>query len=224
MASGYDGRAFVERHAAFKDTEYCRVVDEDFQGILIDVTHKWRLALVGAGTIVVVDDVANGVASINTTAAGTNGGAIDQNNIRVISPALECVFCARVQVLTVANENLELKIGIVDVDGTDNAYFFIDRSVHGDLSMHAEIDNNGAQTWDEDTTVVLDAAWHTYEIWYNPVDTFTYFYIDGVEVSVSGAADLDETEFFQPYVSFVTEDANDKNCDVDFIKVWQRRA
>lgn len=223
MVSGDDGRAYVERHSAFKDTEYCRVVDDDFQGRVLDVTNRWRITVVGAGTIVVVDGEANGIIRINTTAAGTNGGLIDQNNIRLIDPSLECVFCARARVASIANENMEFSIGIVDVLANDSALFFLDRSVHGDLSIHAEIYNATVQEWDEDTTVLMDANWHTYEIWYNPTDTFCYFYIDGVLVSTSGAADLDATEFFQAHASFYTEDGNDKTLDVDFIKVWQKR-
>ena len=36
-------------------------------------------------------------------------------------------------------------------------------------------------------------------------------------------ADIDPTEFFQPYVELTTEEALLKTIEVDFIKGWQRR-
>ncbi len=220
-ASGYDGKGLYERHSAFKDLDYCRIIDEDFVGIVVD-SNDLNVTIDAGGAASLLDDRACGVYELTTNAGAADGVLLDMNDIRTIDPSLEPLLAVRAK-WTTGNNNVEFKIGFEDVDGTDNAYFIVDQSAIGSLSIYAEIDNNGAQTHYVDTGVDLDTSWHIYEIYHNPSDHKTYFYIDGALVVTSDANDIDETEFFQIYVDIRSEDADAKVLEVDFIKGWQMR-
>jgi len=221
MASGFDGLQWVERHSAFNDAEHARFVDEEFRGHSIDTLSTWRLQNTGGrGTAQIKDDDANGVAELVTGNQAADEIILDMNNKRQVDPSLSPVLLVRAKALDIAN--MEMRIGLVDILGTDDCYFMVDVSAKGDESIFAEADSGGVGTEDTDTTIDLDLNYHYYGIYIDSTGK-PYFYIDGTERVAGSAADVDPTEFFQPYVEIKTEAALLKTLEVDFIKGWQRR-
>lgn len=221
--SGYDQRDIYIRAGPTKDLEFCRFVDEDFQRRDVDSANDWREQIAAGGSATIQDDTAGGVYRLTTGGGATDNVILDRNNIRIVDPSLKPLLCIRAMMVTIANVNIELRLGLVDVFDTDHCVFEVDQSAHGNLSIYAESYNAGGQTETVDTGIDLDAAWHIYEIFVNS-DGRPFWYIDGVEENEGDDADVDPTEFFQPYVEIYTEDANAKSLDVDFVKGWQMRA
>lgn len=223
MTDGYDGRHGYERHASAKDVDHCRFVDEDFIYEDFDTTHKWTATVVGAGGCGCQSDRGNGVMRMTTGAIGNNSNTIDMNGRTYIDPTLLPLMVFIARMLSVADENMEVHFGMVDVLDTDHCIFTVDRSVYGDLSINAEAYNGGGQTRDVDTGVVMDTTWRIFEIYIDETG-LPYWYIDGVPVVTGEAADVDPTEYFQPYARVETENANAKSLELDLIRGWQRRS
>jgi hypothetical protein len=221
MPSGFDGVAYVERHGPFQDLEYARFVDEDFIGRTLDL-NKWRTQIAGGGSAAIVDDAASGILRIITGNVGGNDVILDFNNIRQVDPTLRPVYVVYAKMASVAIDTIHLRIGLLDAIGVDHCIFWVDRSTHGSLSIFAQAMNAGAQTRFVDTLVDLDANWHTYAL-YIDENGKPYWFIDGVLLVTGANADIDPTEFFQPYVELTTEDVNPKTLDVDAVKGWQKR-
>lgn len=222
MASGYDGRHGYERHSQFKDLTYCLIVDDDFTDATLDTTHRWTLTAMGAGTALILDGVPNGVLRFTSGIVAGQHVHLEKNDIRQVSPLLRPLMCVGIQMPAIVPDEIEIMIGFVDVLDTDHCIFRVDRSVMGDLSIHGEAFSGGGQTRDIDTGLDLDLLYHIWEIYIDETGT-PYFYIDGVPVGTGEAADVDPTEFFQPYAEIHTEAGNQKQMDLDFIKVWQMR-
>jgi len=222
MASGFDGRAWVERHSAYKDVDYCKFVDEDFLYETHCSTHKWTSVVVGAGACGCQTDRANGIFRMTTGAVGNNSNTFAMGTRRYIDPTLYPLIVFKAKMVSVADEEMEIHIGMVDTLDTDHCIFTVDRSAYGDLSINAEAYSGGGQTRDVDTGVVMDTDWRIFEI-YIDATGLPYWYIDGVLVVTGEAADVDPTEFFQPYARIETENANAKILELDLIRGWQRR-
>ncbi len=222
MATGLDGIQWVERHSAFNDAEHCRYVDDDFRGHSIDTLSTWRATNTGGrGSSTLKNDDVNGVAVLVTGATIADQLTLDMNDVRIVSPTLSPVFLARVKPLSVAD--IHMRLGLVDVLGTDDCYFLVDLSAKGGAHIFSQAHNNGVLTEDVDTTIDLDVAYHYFGI-YIATNGTPYFYIDGTLRRTGQAADVDPAEFFQPYVEIATEAAAAKTLEVDFIKGWQRRS
>lgn len=223
MASGYDGVQWVERHSAFKDLEYCRIVDDDFTGLSLDDDHVWSTTIQGAGSIEILDDRANGILRIQSGATAGQHTHLEMNDIRQVSPLLSPIMSFGLQMPAISPDTIEIIIGLVDVLDTDHCIFLVDRSAKGNLSIYGQAYSGGSPTRDVDTGIDLDTDYHILEIYIDETG-IPYWYIDGVLLVTGEAADVDTAEFFQPYAEIHTEGNDKKNMDLDFIKVWQRRA
>ena len=222
MSSGLDGIKYVERHSAFNDADHCRYIDDDFRGHSIDNLSTWRIQnTMGRGTSDLKDGDFNGVAALVTGGTIADQIILDTNNIRSVSTTLLPVFLTRVKPLSVAD--IHMRLGLVDVLGTDDCYFLVNISAKGDSSIFSQAHNNGVLTEDVDTTIDLDVAYHYFGI-YIAADGTPYFYIDGTLRRTGNPADVDPAEFFQPYVEIATEANVVKTLEVDFVKGWQRRS
>lgn len=221
MTRGYDGIQYVERHGAFQDSDHCRFVDEDFIGHSLDTLSKWKVQNTGGrGSTSLRDDDQNGVLAMVSGNQADDEIILDMNDIRVVDPSLSPVLLVRAKALVITA--MEMRIGLIDVLGTDDCHFLVDVSAKGDESIFAEANAGGAGTEDTDTGIDLDTDYHYYGIYIDSAGLPLY-YIDGALVVTGDAADVDPTEFFQPYVQIEAEGANARTLDVDFIKGWQRR-
>jgi hypothetical protein len=221
MATGIDGFQWVERHSAFNDAEHCRYVDDDFRGHSLDTLMTWRVQNTGGrGTSDLKNDDVNGVAALVTGNLAADQIILDTNNIRIVDPSLSPVFLARVKALNIAA--MEMRLGLVDVLGTDDCYFLVDVSAKGGPHIFSQAHNAGGLTEDVDTTIDLDVNYHYFGL-YIAADGTPYFYIDGTLRRTGAAADVDPAEYFQPYVEIDTEGAAVRTLEVDFVKGWQRR-
>ena len=220
MATGFDGIEWVERQSAFQDAEHCRFVDEDFRGHSLDTLSTWRVQNTGGrGSHSIKDDDANGILAMLTGATIADEFILDMYNKRQVDPSLYPVLLIRAKVLDITN--VEMQLGLVDVRAVDHCIFKVDVSVTG-LDIYAEAYAAGGQTHTVDTTINLDANYHYYGIYIDAAGK-PYWYIDGTLRVTGDNADIDPTEFFQPYVEITTEEALLKTIEVDFIKGWQRR-
>lgn len=221
MPSGLDGIQYVERHSAFQDANHCRYIDEDFIGHDLDTWQKWRLQNTGGrGSHQVKDDDPNGVLQLVTGNQIADAMILDMNNKRQVDPSLYPVFLARVKTIDFAA--MEMRLGLVDVLDTDHCIFKVDVSVTG-VDIYANAYSAGGQTHNVDTTINLDGAYHYYAIYIDAAGK-PYWYIDGTLRVTGDNADVDPTEFFQPYLEFDTEAVAAKTVEADFIKGWQRRS
>lgn len=221
--SGFDQRFAYIRAFATKDLDYCRFVDEDFRGHSLDTNNKWREQYAGAGAGAFRDDMACGVYRMTTGALATNNGILDRNNIRIVDPSLFPLLCFKAKMVTIADTNIEMRMGLVDVLGTDHCIFQVDASVGGaDLDIMINAYKAGVQTHNVDTAYNLTGIWRWYEMYINDAGK-PYWWINGTKFE-GDDGDIDVTEFFQPYVEIYTENANAKEWEIDFIKGWQKRS
>lgn len=221
--SGEDGISWVERHSAFNDADHCRFVDEDFTGHSLDTLDLWRVQNTGGrGTSDLKDDDANGVLAMVTGNQAADEMILDMNDKRQVDPSLFPVLLVRAKADAITT--VEMRIGLVDVLGTDDCYFLVDLSAIGDASIYAEAHSGGgAATEHTDTGINLDVNYHYYGIYIDDAGK-PYWYIDGTLEVTGDNADVDPTEFFQPYVQVEAEaGAAARTLEVDFIKGWQLR-
>lgn len=221
MPFGIDGIRYVERHSAFNDAEHCRYIDDDFRGHSIDTLSTWRVQNTGGrGNHAIVDGMANGILRMTTGDQIADRMILDMNNVRQVDPSLQPVLLVRGSPTAIINH--KIRIGLVDVLNTDHCIFLVNFALWGN-SIWAQAYSAGAQTHINNTGIILDGNQHYFGI-YIDANGKPYWYIDGVLRVTGDNADLDPTEFFQPYVDYETEDAQFRPIDIDFVKGWQRRA
>ena len=220
MVSGLDAIQWIERHDAFQDSNHCRFVDEDFIGHDLDTLSMWRLQNTGGrGSHQIKNDDANGILQLITGNQANDLMTLDMNNKRQVDPSLSPVILFRVKALSAAQ--IEVRMGLVDVLDTDHCIFEVD--ISGAPNVFAESYNAGGQTETVDTGVALDTDYHYYGIYINDAGR-PFWYIDGVLENEGDDADVDPTEFFQPFIEVEAEaGAAVKTIEIDFIKGWQRR-
>jgi len=215
-----DGIQWVDRHSAFQDADHCRFIDEDFIGHSLDTLDKWRLQNTGGrGSHQLKDDDANGILQLLTGNQANDEMILDMANKRQVDPSLSPCILFRAKALSSAD--IEVRLGLVDVLAQDHCLFVYDNSVSGDIFANAY--SGGGQTENFDTGIAILTDYRYYGIYINSAGR-PFWEINGVPVAEGDDADVDPTEFFQPYVQVEAEAGADvKTLEIDFIKGWQRR-
>lgn len=219
--SAHDQRFAYLRMDGFKTTSSCRFVDEHFRGISLDTTHSWRVTYLNAGSGAFVDDLACGVYRMLTDSNINDSGILDRNNIRIVDPSLLPWIGFRAKLPDIADVNIEMRLGLVDVFNTDHCVFEVDRSAHGNFSIYTDSYNATVQKENTDTGIDVDANWHDYELYLDAAGK-SYWWIDGTLKVTGSDADVDPAEFFQPYAEILTENGDVKTLELDFIKGIQK--
>lgn len=202
------------------ENRYARFVDEEFTGHSLDTLSKWRLQNTGGrGSHQIKDDDENGILELVTGNQINDEMILDVNNKRYVDPSNLPVIIIGALALSIAD--VEVRLGLVDVLDTDHCIFDVDVSATG-VDIYAEAYSGGVQTHTADTGINLDVNPHEYIIEIDAAGR-PYWYIDGVLVVTGDNADVDPTEFFQPYSSIRTEAAAIKTLELDYIRGLQRR-
>lgn len=223
MADGYDQTKSYLRQFPTKDWEGAHFARDDFTGISLDTTHRWSITHTNGGSHSFLNDTPNGVLEIQTDNNVGDSGILKKNDIKIVSPLLFPLIGIRAKVPDISDTDFEMRLGFVDVLGTDDCIFEVDATAHGALNIFAvSHSGGGAATQSEDTGINLNADWRIFEIAINS-DGKPFWKIEGVYEVEGDDADVNPAEYLQPYAEIKIEDAVARALQLDFIFGMQKR-
>lgn len=185
------------------------------------VKDEWRLAVVGGGTGVVVDQQTGGIVRLSApTNATADEAGIDWNDIRSLLVSKKVSMEARVKISSIINTRFFLSLRF---DANNRIYFRYNTGA-GDATWRIVTTDGGAIT-NNDSGITPDTDYHIYRIECFPTGE-VHFYVDGVECGNSPITTNipdDATDYFQPRFNCRTAEVALKQLDIDYVAIRQDR-
>jgi len=193
---------------------------DDFLGD--QVQDEWRTALVGGGTVTVIDQQTGGIVRLSTPTA-SDQALLDWGDIRSLHIDQRISGEARIRCNNGVTDTFR-RIFRLSFDVQN--YIGFEQQGYDDADIDIVCEDNNIKT-SADSGINVDADWHIYRIECFPTGE-VHFYIDGVETANSPITTNipdDATDYLQPYFAIFTNADSDPatSMDVDYCAVRQDR-
>lgn len=205
----------VKAHEAFSiDSFQDRLLWwDDFLGD--QIKDEWATALVGSGTIAVVDAQTGGIIRLNvTTNAAADSATINWGNFNTLLVSKKVTIECRIKLSSAAQ--IFAFIGLW-FNFSNIIVFEVNAAALANFQIRTR--SGGADTT-ADSGIALDTDYHILRIEAFPTGQ-VHFYIDGVETSNSPITTNITASYLRPYLQLSSQTTAQKNMDVDYVVIRQ---